>query len=92
MPRWSNVDRRQLDDELAQIREDRERLEADLAEKIAAKVDAVAEAARAYGGAGQALEDAVAAARAYGASWTDIGAAVGLTRQAAYQRWGADRG
>ncbi|MHA6806309.1 hypothetical protein [Salinifilum ghardaiensis] len=34
------------------------------------------------------LDAAVAAARAAGASWTAIGAAAGLSRQAAHERWG----
>lgn len=34
------------------------------------------------------LRDAVAAARAAGDSWTSIGAAMGTTRQGAYQRFG----
>jgi hypothetical protein len=36
----------------------------------------------------QELRDAVAAARAAGDSWTIIGAAMGTTKQAAYQRFG----
>lgn len=34
------------------------------------------------------LNEAVAAARAAGASWAGIGAAVGISRQAAHERWG----
>jgi hypothetical protein len=34
------------------------------------------------------LGDAVARARAAGASWTVIGAAAGMTRQSAHERWG----
>lgn len=33
------------------------------------------------------LDQAVNAARAAGASWTDVGQAVGMSRQAARQRW-----
>lgn len=35
-----------------------------------------------------ALSAAVAGLREHGYSWTDIGAALGITRQAAQQRWG----
>ena len=35
------------------------------------------------------LADAALSARAAGASWTQIGRAVGITRQAAQQRWGS---
>jgi hypothetical protein len=34
------------------------------------------------------LADAVAAARGAGASWADVAAATGITRQGAQQRWG----
>ncbi|SDU76806.1 hypothetical protein [Jiangella alkaliphila] len=34
------------------------------------------------------LNEAVAAARAAGATWERIGAAVGITRRAANERWG----
>lgn len=40
--------------------------------------------------ADQALRDAVAAARAVGDSWTVIGAAMGTTKQAAFQRFSKD--
>jgi ribosomal protein L9 len=90
MPRWTNEQRAELEAELQQVREDRERLEQEITERTAAAVVSVAEAARAYGGAGQALDRAVAEARAFGANWADIGRAVGITRQAAAQRWGGE--
>lgn len=34
------------------------------------------------------LNEAVAAARAAGASWESVGAATGMTRQSAHERWG----
>ena len=46
------------------------------------------DAAQAAADADQHLADAARAARDAGASWTHIGHAVGLTRQAAQQRWG----
>lgn len=51
-------------------------------------VESVEEAAAKYGAAGRELDNAVAAARAAGASWADIGRAVGISRQSAHERWG----
>ncbi len=42
------------------------------------------------GNAERELRDAVAAARAAGDSWTIIGAAMGTTKQAAFQRFSKD--
>jgi hypothetical protein len=39
----------------------------------------------------QATDHAVAGLRAHGYSWAEIAARLGVTRQAAQQRWGADR-
>jgi hypothetical protein len=39
----------------------------------------------------QALTDAVTGLRAHGYSWADIADRLGITRQAAHQRWGGDR-
>lgn len=44
-------------------------------------------AAREYRQAGHRLDKTVAAAKAAGASWTDIGHAAGISRQAANERW-----
>ena len=44
-------------------------------------------AAREYAQAGQRLDKTVAAAKAAGASWADIGRAVGISRQSAHERW-----
>jgi hypothetical protein len=38
-----------------------------------------------------AIRDAVAGLRAFGYSWAEIAAPLGVTRQAAQQRWGGDR-
>lgn len=43
--------------------------------------------AAAHADAGRRLNEAVATARAGGASWATIGAAVGITRQSAHERW-----
>ena len=37
------------------------------------------------------IGQAVTGLRAHGYSWADIAARLGITRQAAHQRWGADR-
>lgn len=47
----------------------------------------VAAAARENTQAGQRLDKTVAAAKAAGASWADIGRAVGISRQSAHERW-----
>ncbi|TAP39064.1 hypothetical protein [Arthrobacter sp. S39] len=44
-------------------------------------------AAREYTQAGHRLDKTVAAAKAAGASWADIGRAVGISRQSAHERW-----
>ncbi|HZO66240.1 MAG TPA: hypothetical protein VFB74_14645 [Kribbellaceae bacterium] len=38
-----------------------------------------------------AIRDAVIGLREFGYSWTDIAARLGITRQAAHQRWGGER-
>ena len=38
-----------------------------------------------------AIGDAVGGLRTFGYSWTEIAARLGITRQAAHQRWGGDR-
>ena len=54
----------------------------------AAAIAALETAAHEYNQASQRLETAVTAARAAGASWAQIGRAVGISRKAAYKRWG----
>jgi hypothetical protein len=39
----------------------------------------------------EATDLAVAGLRAHGYSWADIATRLGITRQAAHQRWGTDR-
>lgn len=48
---------------------------------------AVADLAAEHVDVGRRLAAAVGRARAVGASWTDIGAAAGITRQSAHERW-----
>lgn len=50
-------------------------------------VAGVKSAAREYNQAGRRLDQAVSAAKAAGASWADIGKAVGISRQSAHERW-----
>ncbi len=52
-----------------------------------AGIAGVVTAAREFAQAGQRLDKTVAAAKAAGASWADIGRAAGITRQAAHERW-----
>lgn len=44
-------------------------------------------AARDYAQTGRRLDKTVAAAKAAGATWADIGRTVGITSQAAHERW-----
>ncbi len=53
--------------------------------RVAAVRDAAADVDRAQ----DTLDDAVHAARFAGASWADIGAAAGMTKQSAHERWAA---
>lgn len=50
----------------------------------------IIEAKKSLEAADKELHDAVAAARAAGDSWTVVGAAVGTTKQAAFQRFSKD--
>lgn len=50
-------------------------------------VAGVEAAAREYNQAGRRLDKTVAAAKTAGASWADIGRAVGISRQSAHERW-----
>lgn len=47
----------------------------------------VAALSREHAEVGRRLAEAVARARAAGASWTDVGGAAGMTRQSAHERW-----
>ena len=51
-------------------------------------LEAVASAVAAFEAARKALEDAVRGALNHGASWAEIGALLGISRQAAFQRYG----
>lgn len=51
-------------------------------------MDSIREAQRAIEAAQQQLRQAVHAARAQGSSWAEIGAALGVSRQAAFKRFG----
>jgi hypothetical protein len=52
------------------------------------QLGAVSAAAAEAEQARQRLDQAVAAARAGGASWADVGRAAGMARQSAHERWG----
>jgi hypothetical protein len=53
-------------------------------------IDALADMAFMSGQIDQAIKDAVTGLRQRGYSWTDIGRQLGVTKQAAQQRWGGD--
>ena len=63
-------------------------LGARLEEDPAAYLDLVRLLREAQDATGGMLRDAVASARAAGASWADVGGVLGMTRQAAQQRFG----
>jgi hypothetical protein len=65
----------------------RAELEELLSEQTRLSVVSVQQAAADMTRSAAALDQAVHAARSAGASWTDIGRAVGITRQSAQQRW-----
>jgi hypothetical protein len=64
-----------------------EQLQAALSEVQRQAVTDVGTAAAEHQDARAKLDQAVNAARAAGASWTEIGRAAGMTRQNARQRW-----
>jgi hypothetical protein len=64
-----------------------EQLRAALQEVHRQAVTDVGAAAEAHKSSADALDRAVNAARAAGASWTEIGRAAGIARQSARERW-----
>lgn len=56
------------------------------------RLEDVADAAAKAAEAAKELDEAVAEARAAGATWADVGRAVGITRQSARERWAARLG
>jgi hypothetical protein len=78
-----------IDDRMAQLREELDRL--DLAKEQARSdaLQAVRDAGNRHRNAGRTLDVAVAEARGYGATWQQIADAVGLTKPAAWERWAA---
>lgn len=73
--------------DMADVLERRRRIVDELDAQARQAVETVAETAAALGLASQRLDLAVRHARAAGASWADVGRAVGISRQAAQQRW-----
>lgn len=57
-------------------------------EEIVATLAAAADAAEALRRDEAALQQAVVAARAHGATWSQIGEVLGISRQSAHERWG----
>jgi hypothetical protein len=70
------------------LRAQRAHIEEELRSSTSKAIEGVAEWAAALAKTSDSLTQAVAAARAAGASWGDVGRAVGVSRQAARQRWG----
>ena len=60
-------------------------------EDRAVVLEQVGVAAVAYDAARRALEEAVGRAREQGFSWSEVGGVLGITRQAAFQRFGDRR-
>ncbi len=54
-------------------------------------VEALTSMVRLSGALDAAIADAVAGLRTVGYSWAEIGQRLGISRQAAQQRWGGDR-
>lgn len=54
----------------------------------AERLEVLARSVAAFEAARAALEDAVGAALAHGASWSEIGGLLGISRQAAFHRYG----
>lgn len=73
--------------EMQVLRAQRAHVEEQLRSRAVQAVDVVAETAAALGKLSDALDDAVHAARAEGASWQQIARAVGISRQSATERW-----
>ncbi|WP_249068720.1 hypothetical protein [Modestobacter muralis] len=53
-------------------------------------LEVLRDAAERHAATGRALDEAVAAARTAGASWSDVGQATGMSRQSAHVRWRRD--
>lgn len=77
-----------VDDEVAAVRAELQRLQQLREQQTALAVDGVAGSAAAWRAAAAELDVAVVRARAAGATWDEIGAAAGMTRQGAWKRWG----
>lgn len=74
--------------EMTVLRAERAHIEEQLRSGTVKALDDVGTCAAALGQASEALDQAVALARAAGASWPEIGRQVGISRQAAAVRWG----
>lgn len=81
------VDWTQLDAEVERVRAEAEALDAERDRGRAAAVAALRRAATARDLAAAELAAAVKLARAAGVTWAAIGAALGMSRQAAHERW-----
>ena len=85
--RWTPEQRAELERELADLRQQGERLDLALLEYRTAALQKVRAATAAAKEADNQLDAAVAEARGTDATWEQIGAATGMTRQSAWKRW-----
>jgi hypothetical protein len=76
-----------LHEELARLDAEARRLRELRAEHTYRALDRIVAAAKAQTDAGAELDAAVADARAAGATWEQIGKALGMSRQSAHERW-----
>lgn len=79
---WADLDR-----EVAAVRAESERLDAEKEQRREAARRTLADRARRATLASAELAAAVKAARAAGVTWAAIGEELGITRQAAHDRW-----
>lgn len=75
-------------DEMAEMAADRRRHETEWEKQRTTALQTITQTAQQLANVGDALDRAVAVARATGASWSSIGEAAGISRQAASERWG----
>lgn len=76
-----------LDDRGARLRAELDRLDLAKSAARAEALTAVQLAADAHRGAARRLDEAVAEARGYGATWQQVADAAGLVKSAAWERW-----
>lgn len=76
-----------LDDRAVRLRAELDRLDLAKTQARSEALTAVHLAAAAHAGAARRLDEAVAEARAYDATWQQIADAAGMARPSAWKRW-----